>query len=748
MNNAVSVFKGIYPDPVQTVSWQQVIENIKSDKYKDYILTGRGLSNPDQYREYKKKLPGVTFAGEFKKRNKEQVLTATGFIISDFDHLEDVETVFKLLKQDHNVWFIFRSPSGEGLKCGIRAEDISTDNDIKRLYNSVEWYFKNIYGLDTDPSCKDISRLTFVSYDPDLWENPAPDFFNIKKWSPPEKKIPEYIFPEYQKNGWKAKYGEKVLMSACTEISQSPAGSQHHIRLKSSRLIGGFIPEFIDEQIAISNLESAVQASGAKNIKQAMKTIMDGLAHGKTSPIKIEDKYNHINNYNNNNDMGYYCDTDAFNDDVSKVSKVSKVGLVSESKRDSSDGKQDSSKSKQSKQDSQNDKTESNYNLAALINEFIRNSSGSFTTRDIDIEFGLFTRTEKNNRSKCLCVGINRNLIKRDKSVAGKYHIINAGIDFIDVNAAPEESFNIILPFNLHQSVLIPPKAIIVLAGSTNAGKTAFILNTLRLNLKQKYNKMYLMSEMGSGEYVSRLKRFNEPLSAWESIKAASKSYDFDGAVQHHNPNGLTCIDYLEEIEGEYFKISSNIRSIYDALDEGVAVVAIQKRSDQKVARGGEGTMEKSRLYLTLDHIYTKEHSIICALVITKLKNFIGKNLQNHELHFEIAKGSQITKIMDWTPCYKVDRAKCTIEYERGFDLPDSSMDEVDPIYFSAFDEKSKAFRVREETIVKWGANFTEIEDIYNEVLKLSVQHAKKRFIKNFIHLATLMASINKKRGE
>jgi DNA uptake protein ComE-like DNA-binding protein len=64
------------------------------------------------------------------------------------DHLGDnTENVFLWLTQDENIWFAFRSPSGDGIKCGIRAEGIQSDDDIKRLYSACERYFKETYGL-------------------------------------------------------------------------------------------------------------------------------------------------------------------------------------------------------------------------------------------------------------------------------------------------------------------------------------------------------------------------------------------------------------------------------------------------------------------------------------------------------------------------------------------------------------------------------------------------------------------------
>ncbi len=753
MNNTISVFSCLDSMPKKSVTWQETLKNIQSDKYKKFVIAGRKIQDEDEYREYKKRLPCVTFSGEFKKRNKEQIKAATGFIIPDIDKLTDVEKIFKLLIHDEYIWFAFRSPSGNGIKCGIRADNILIDEDIKKFYSAVERYFKEVYGITIDPSCKDICRLTFVSYDPGLWINPDPVLFNITAWKP-TKKPPKIIpLPKNCNNGWKEKYGLKVLSSCCLEIQNSSKGTQHWIRLQKARLIGGYIAGgYIDETIALSQLENAVNLSGAKIMPQAMKTIKDGIDNGKLSPIIIEPKANNLTNYKNNKDIEYYCDPLEGAGNVGNVGKADTCRHL-QTKADKLENMQTfADKSGQMRTLADTDETQKDgdapQNLAAHILEYIKNSTGSFMTRDIDNEFCLTSRTEKKNRSLCLNRYIDKRLVKRDKKIKGKYHILDTSTDWIDLDAIEETSYPILFPFDIHKIVKIPQRAIVIIAGSSNAGKTSFILNMIRLNFQQKFRQVYLMSEMGGGEFKDRILGFGDPIYKWKQVLVASKSYDFESTIQHHNQDGVTYIDYLEDIDGEYFKIPSQIREIYDALNNGVAVVAIQKKKSQEFARGGEGTMEKARLYITLDYLCSQDHSIICAVKLTKIKKYVGVNKQDHELHFRITKGSHIETLMDWTPSHKVDRTRCIVEYERGFAFPDSSSDEIDPIHFNPVGEKSKPFRIREETIVKWGANYTNIEDIYDEVLKISQKHIKKPFVKNFVHLANLMAKINKDQEE
>ena len=124
MNDIVSIFSGIKPTPSGETDWGTVLKNIQSEKYQKVIESARQIQDPVQYREYKKKLPAVTFCANFSKnRDHKNVLSATGFIIPDLDHLPNVEEVFNLLSQDEYIWFIFRSPSGSGLNVLYEAKE-------------------------------------------------------------------------------------------------------------------------------------------------------------------------------------------------------------------------------------------------------------------------------------------------------------------------------------------------------------------------------------------------------------------------------------------------------------------------------------------------------------------------------------------------------------------------------------------------------------------------------------------------
>jgi len=287
---SISLFQGIDPKPIGTTTISAELGKIRSDKHPQRLLVEsiRKETDQDKRNKLKKKLRAFTAGGVFSYRENIKIISPTGFIVADLDHIPDVPGLMALLKDDPHILFCFQSPSGDGIKAGIRAQGIKDDADHKFLYAAVEHYFFEVYGIKIDSQCKDICRLTFTSFDPGAFINPDAEFFNIEEWTPKAEPDPAPIYKgDDQSGGWQERYGRKVLETACKKIKQSAAGNQHGTRLGQSRLIGGFIASgFINEPEALTALENAVSASGAKNMKKSMQTIMDGIAYGKKSPLQ------------------------------------------------------------------------------------------------------------------------------------------------------------------------------------------------------------------------------------------------------------------------------------------------------------------------------------------------------------------------------------------------------------------------------------------------------------------------------
>lgn len=126
------------------------------------------------YDHWKGKMPAFTPAGLFGERRAISCCIAeTGLALIDFDHLsEDVcQEVLKKAKTLSYVVFASRSLSRAGIHLLIALPDIGTfKENIEPAQRQV---IKDmaIPGLELDKVCKDVSRLCYFNYDPELFVN-------------------------------------------------------------------------------------------------------------------------------------------------------------------------------------------------------------------------------------------------------------------------------------------------------------------------------------------------------------------------------------------------------------------------------------------------------------------------------------------------------------------------------------------------------------------------------------------------
>jgi hypothetical protein len=102
----------------------------------------------------------------------------------------------------------------------------------------------------------------------------------------------------------------------------------------------------------------------------------------------------------------------------------------------------------------------------------------------------------------------------------------------------------------------------------------------------------------------------------------------------------VNIIDYLLVPE-EAWKIAIPIRQVFDKLNKGIAIIALQKPMSRDIARGGESTLDIPRLYLSMGSGVIK---------IVKCKNWANpeRNPNGLSREFSIVQGARITNLSDW----------------------------------------------------------------------------------------------------
>lgn len=138
----------------------------------------------------KKKLPAATFSGRFGgSRKATEIVEHIGLLTLDFDELErPLEEVRAQLQADAHVLAVFVSPRGLGLKVLV---PIPADPAIHgACFDAVRRHFREKYGVTADGSGRDVSRLCFLSYDPDLFIRPDARVFALPDPGPKTKGRP------------------------------------------------------------------------------------------------------------------------------------------------------------------------------------------------------------------------------------------------------------------------------------------------------------------------------------------------------------------------------------------------------------------------------------------------------------------------------------------------------------------------------------------------------------------------------
>jgi hypothetical protein len=180
----VAMFADAYSGEPKEVELGAILSAIRSGKYAKKITRARELfaawkavcptldskQSPEAqaYDDFKRTLPAFCISGTAKSRT--EPLTHSGLLQVDFDGLNStLPAVREKMKADAHIAFGFVSPSGEGLKCGLRIDG----NRHSDSFTAAQPYFHERYGLEIDEKVKDRLRLCFVSHDPEAWSKDA-----------------------------------------------------------------------------------------------------------------------------------------------------------------------------------------------------------------------------------------------------------------------------------------------------------------------------------------------------------------------------------------------------------------------------------------------------------------------------------------------------------------------------------------------------------------------------------------------
>lgn len=162
--------------------FKQFLYDIKTGRWEDLVNPYRNMQDKEEQKALKRDMPCFAMSGEFEGRGADKLLRHNGLICMDIDDQDNVDINEKIekLKKDKYVLALHMSIGGYGYAVYFKIDP----NKHLESFEGLEDYLLENYSLECDTSCKDVSRLRFISYDPNIVIND-------------EKEVP--VFKRYRK---------------------------------------------------------------------------------------------------------------------------------------------------------------------------------------------------------------------------------------------------------------------------------------------------------------------------------------------------------------------------------------------------------------------------------------------------------------------------------------------------------------------------------------------------------------------
>lgn len=231
-----------------------------------------------------------------------------------------------------------------------------------------------------------------------------------------------------------------------------------------------------------------------------------------------------------------------------------------------------------------------------IVEEWVKSTTGVFSLKDIHNELDIGTDRGKANLRVIMFrlkeLGIVSSISKRD----GLYQLIDGEAPEENWQRADKRVVLLKFPFALEDFIRILPKSLIVVAGSPSAGKTAFLYNIVDLNMYD-FDIHLFNSEMGLMQIQERFDAINPDISNPAPFHIRHREDNFADVIE---PNAINLIDYLD-MDSEVYMIGAELKRILYKLNDGVAIVAIQKPLGRELGYGAGYSLKSSSVYLSMD---------------------------------------------------------------------------------------------------------------------------------------------------
>jgi len=191
------------------------------------------------------------------------------------------------------------------------------------------------------------------------------------------------------------------------------------------------------------------------------------------------------------------------------------------------------------------------------------------------------------------------------ESVNGKdgyYRLVDDSAEPVDWQEVEKHTDSgLILPFDLRKYIFVYPDTSGIVAGSKSSGKSGLLLRTVALNMNRVNTILLTNLEGGVGMLRDRFDAMDIEIPKPAPFKVIP-------VYEHHHdyiklPNTLYVIDYIDVVDGEFYKIPGYLKKIDQKLQglNSNAFIGLQKPIGRDTAFGKEGTLKNATFYLAME---------------------------------------------------------------------------------------------------------------------------------------------------
>src|SRR5690606_9054570 len=152
-----------------------VLNDIKIGTNKAYLEKIRNEKDKEKRNLLKQQLKSICFSGEFSYRSAKNCIKHSGFACLDFDDIDEPDVLRNSLQDNDYIYAAFISPSGNGVKAIVKIP--ASIKDHKKYYEAL----CETFDTKLDTKTKDVSRVCYESFDPELFINHNSKIWELKK---------------------------------------------------------------------------------------------------------------------------------------------------------------------------------------------------------------------------------------------------------------------------------------------------------------------------------------------------------------------------------------------------------------------------------------------------------------------------------------------------------------------------------------------------------------------------------------